>query len=117
MNQQLLSADVVNLINNPTNKLYVSMTSFYEISIKINIGKLEIKNSLIDFYEQTILNQINVLPIEENHLEVLSNLPLKPNHKDPFDRLIIATAIAENCVVISADNKFQLYKDLIKISW
>lgn len=117
MNQKLLSPEAVSLINNPANKLFVSMASFYELSIKINIGKLELKNNLLGFYNQTLLNQIKVIQINENHLNVLSNLPLQSNHKDPFDRLIIATAIAENCIIITADNKFQLYNSLIEIIW
>lgn len=38
-------------------------------------------------------------------------------HKDPFDRFIIGTAKSENLAIITADDKFRLYKDIIEIIW
>ncbi|WP_419803656.1 type II toxin-antitoxin system VapC family toxin [Mucilaginibacter sp.] len=54
-----------------------------------------------------VSNDINLLHIEVKHLDTLSTLPLY--HKDPFDRLLIAQAIAENLTLISVDQHFQAY--------
>ncbi|MBX2931596.1 MAG: PIN domain-containing protein [Chitinophagaceae bacterium] len=43
--------------------------------------------------------------------------PVFSEHKDPFDRLIIATAITEKIPIISSDKKFDLYKDLVEAIW
>ena len=60
---------------------------------------------------------MELLPITVNHLEKYTDLPQISNHKDPFDRLIIATAIAENFIIITADEKFENYKDLVNVVW
>jgi PIN domain nuclease of toxin-antitoxin system len=44
-------------------------------------------------------------------------LPQFDNHKDPFDRLIISTALIESLIVISVDGKFRLYEDLVSVLW
>ena len=105
------------IIENPTNSLMVSIVSFYEIAIKINIGKFELGKPLRIFYADTLANQIQILPITETHLSAYISLPLFANHKDPFDRLIIATAFAENATVLSADANFSLYKELVGVEW
>lgn len=114
---QLLTATIKSIIDNPSNRIYVSIVSFYELAIKMNIGKLGIGKSLLQFYMDTMSVKIEVLPIAPKYLEAFVNLPLFPNHKDPFDRLIIATALTDNLAIISADNKFSLYNELVTILW
>lgn len=82
------------------------MASFYEIAIKMKIDKLEIKTNLSRFYEDTIDDLITILPISERYLSAYQSIPLLEEHRDPFDRLIIATAFADNLNVITADSKF-----------
>ena len=112
-----LSKKALLLIDDLNNDIFVSMVSFYEVAIKVNIGKMKLGKTIEAFYRQTIIAKIEVLPISPIHLNALSSLPLFPNHKDPFDRLIIATALTENLPIISADNKFALYKELVDIVW
>ena len=101
-----LSSHYITLINNPENDIYISMASFYEIAIKMKIDKLEIKTNLSRFYEDTIDDLITILPISERYLSAYQSIPLLEEHRDPFDRLIIATAFADNLNVITADSKF-----------
>ena len=112
-----LSKKAILLIKDPANNIFVSMVSFYEVAIKVNIGKMKLVKTIEEFYRQTIAANIEVLPIAPNYLEVFSTLQLFPNHKDPFDRLIIATALSENIAIITADTKFTLYKELVTIVW
>lgn len=90
------------------NKIYVSVASFCEMAIKINLGKLQLEDPLSVFIEQFVLkNDIIVLPVYAEHTLPLVHLP--PHHKDPFDRIIIAQAMTHNMPVISKDDVFDLY--------
>ena len=110
-----LSKKHIDLMNDTTNKIYISIVSFYEIAIKLNIAKLYLTKTIEQIFKQTTDAQINILPIAPNHLAQYQNLPIYPQHKDPFDRLIIATAVAQNLAIITADNNFKLYKELVLI--
>jgi PIN domain nuclease of toxin-antitoxin system len=85
----------------------VSIASIWEVTIKYNIGKLELENPLTDLFEFIKRNQISIIPIELDHLIVLSTLPLI--HRDPFDRIIIAQGMTEKLMVISKDSILKDY--------
>jgi len=90
----------------------MSVVSLSEIAIKLSIGKLafgkeEVMQGVADL-------QLRLLPYTADHAFRLFNLPL--HHTDPFDRQIIAQAMAEDISVVTADEKFQLYKGL-KVIW
>lgn len=93
------------------------MTSFYEMAIKLKLGKLDLTTSLKDFFQKTIAQKIIVLPISENHVFEYLNVPSYAEHKDPFDRIIIATAICEKLDIITIDGKFKNYESLVNIIW
>jgi PIN domain nuclease of toxin-antitoxin system len=114
-NDPILPKNLYTLINNHNNNIYVSLVSFLEMAIKINVGKLELGKSINKFYEDTFLSKMNVLPISEKYITAYSTLPLFEEHKDTFDRLIITTAIVENLSIISIDKKFNLYKELVEV--
>jgi|SRR5215813_12013953 PIN domain nuclease of toxin-antitoxin system len=91
-----------------TNDLVLSVASVWEMQIKIQIGKLKLRmplQEIIDEYQS--VNDLQILPIEYKHILALDQLPF--HHKDPFDRLIIAQAIAEDFTLVSADPKFSAY--------
>lgn len=113
-NNENLSPKAAKIISNPDNELFVSIASFWEISLKINIGKLQSSINIDELYNYLVHNNINVLPIKLEHLNVVKSLPLF--HRDPFDRLIISQASFENLIVLSRDNNFELYED-ITIIW
>jgi PIN domain nuclease of toxin-antitoxin system len=50
---------------------------------------------------------IHLMPLETDHIEPLATLP--QHHKDPFDRLIAATALVEGLILVSADPAFDVY--------
>lgn len=85
------------------------------MAIKLKLGKLAINKSLSDYYTDTINNNIQVLSIKPTYLTQYQNVPLFDEHRDPFDRMIIATAVAENCSIITTDKKFELYKENVEI--
>jgi PIN domain nuclease of toxin-antitoxin system len=88
-------------------KIYISIASVWEIGIKISLGKLGLKGGIPNLMKNIESNGIEVLNIEPSYVEIIESL--KFHHKDPFDRLIIATAMQEKMVVISTDQYFDLY--------
>lgn len=96
------------------NQVFVSSVSLWEIAIKTSLGKLTLTRPFADLIpEQLQLHAMEVLPIELPHLAALVTLPWP--HRDPFDRLLIAQALAEGLLVISRDPDFQAYP--IQVLW
>lgn len=103
-----LSDQVLALCQDQAHTLVVSVASVWEMQIKSQLGKLDLDRPLAEIVEnQELINQIELLPIQIAHVLALQHLP--PHHKDPFDRLIIAQALAEDMSVISIDTIFPLY--------
>lgn len=74
----------------------------------MQLGKLKLDEPFaVMFPAQLVLNRIKLLPIEAAHIDPLTTLPLY--HRDPFDRLIAATALVEGFSVVSADPAFDAY--------
>lgn len=96
------------LIENIDNNIYVSIVSFWEIAIKLSIGKLQANISLDKLFDFVYEAEIKILPITSNQIFIIKKLPFK--HKDPFDRMIISQAISENFEVISSDEQFEKYQ-------
>lgn len=113
----LLPSKVRAMIIAKGNKRFVSVVSFYEMAIKISLGKLTLTKPIGEFFSDTITNFIEILPIQQVHLNKFIELPKFDTHKDPFDRLIIATAIAENATLLSADGNFRLYENYVNVVW
>ena len=75
--------------------------------IKSNIGKLDMLLSFDELLDTIENSELSVIPIENNYLKRLSKLPFI--HKDPFDRLIIATALLEGLTIMTVDENIQKY--------
>ena len=107
-NNNQLSQTARTTMEDPTNTCFVSMASFWEMSIKINLNKLTINGlTLTEFIEEVSENDFKTLDIRHSHILENERLPLL--HRDPFDRLIIAQAIAENMPIVSSDAAFDAY--------
>lgn len=109
-----LSPEILRIL--ATSTIYVSQISLFEIAIKQSIGKLPDLPVSIGELESVLLNDgFKISPITTAHIASYSSIPLLTNHRDPFDRLILATAYAEKWHVISADENFPFYEDLIDL--
>ncbi|MFN6528317.1 type II toxin-antitoxin system VapC family toxin [Nostoc sp. ChiSLP03a] len=96
------------LIEDQNNEKLISIVSVWEMSIKQSIDKLNFCLPIKTFIEQEIaLNDFNLLNINLNHIDVITTLPLQ--HRDPFDRILIAQAMVENIPIVSADTAFDAY--------
>jgi PIN domain nuclease of toxin-antitoxin system len=91
-------------IADPHNDILVSIISFWEIAIKQALGKLRF---LQDFEEVMAEEKFGLLSVTYPHLRLLGELP--QHHRDPFDRLLIAQALAECIPIVTADHAFAAY--------
>lgn len=85
-------------------ELLFSVVSFAEIGVKVGIGKLVVPT---DLREQVQRSGMHILGLDADHGLAVADLPM--HHRDPFDRLLIAQARAENLAIISADRRFADY--------
>lgn len=103
-----LSATARKLLSDPRNTLLLSAVSCWEVSIKQSLGKLDVHRSPLDVADQGLREgHVQWLPLALAHCVQLQALPL--HHRDPFDRMLIAQALAEDCAVLSADPQFDAY--------
>lgn len=108
-----LSKSTKDVIEDTRNEKFVSIVSFWEMAIKINLQKLDLKKPLKQLITEVLETDIQVLPLSFNDILIVSQLPF--HHRDPFDRIIITQAITENLTVIGQDNHFKEYD--ISIFW
>ncbi len=92
------------LIAEKNNQIYVSAASIWEMSIKRQMGKLEVPDDLDSIIDELGFDKLDISLF---HAEQAGNLPT--HHKDPFDRMLIAQAQAEGLQVISSDEHFPKY--------
>ena len=101
-----LNSKAKEVINTKTG-LYFSIASIWKISIKINIGKLQLKRPFQDIPKELQYINAQLLPITFEDTESYLSLPL--NHRDPFDRILVAQAMNHSLVLISRDSAFDAY--------
>lgn len=92
------------------NDIAVGVGAVWELTVKRALGKLHFP---FDFETELRSEHFGVLPISFAHLRTLDGLPL--HHGDPFDRLLIAQALAEGVPIATADRRFAAYG--VQIVW
>ena len=106
-NNPSLKPSILSIINDPANDLFVSHATIWEMTIKVSIGKLKLAHSIQQLEPLLIQNGFALLPFDFAHYQTLSTLPF--HHNDPFDRMIIAQAMAEKIQIITHDKAFKNY--------
>ncbi len=116
LNDPKLNANIYDLLTRLENTIYVSQISLVEIAIKQKIGKLpELDVSLSTLASLIEQDGFVILPLQTKHIEAYSEIPLFPEHRDPFDRLLLATAFSENIPIVSSDGYFGLYNQHVRV--
>lgn len=111
-----LDQSIRDIIIDPKNQIYVSHPSLYEVAIKLRINKLpNFHVSVQSIVNVGIQDKIKFLPIAISHLTCYQEIPFFPDHRDPFDRLIIAVGFAESLPIITSDPKFKFYESIVTI--
>lgn len=105
---------VLALCQDRQNDLWFSVASIWEMQIKLQLGKLQLTLPLKEIIgSQQRTNGIELLPITFEHVLALESLPA--HHKDPFDRLLVAQAIVEDALLVSADPNIARYA--VRVVW
>lgn len=99
------------ILADPETERFLSAASLFEIALKNSAGKLKISEAHTKEAVRDL--RVTVLPFHLGHAYQLFSLPL--HHRDPFDRMIIATAIAEKLPLIGSDRQFSSYRGLRRI--
>lgn len=105
-----LSGDAVKLIDKTATRLVASTVSVWEVAIKWSLRKgvpEDMPLSGSDFAAALDAAGIDVLPILPNHAAALDDLPML--HRDPFDRLLLATARVERLKLLTHDSQLGAY--------
>jgi PIN domain nuclease of toxin-antitoxin system len=109
-----LSVTAQTALSDPTNDLYLSVGSVWELAIKTGNKKLALTDPLGQFIGKwTATYQLLLLPIYTAHVLAVVGLP--DHHRDPFDRILIAQAVVEGMTLVSVDAKFAPYS--VSILW
>jgi PIN domain nuclease of toxin-antitoxin system len=100
-----LSTEAQEAISNSQNIICVSLISLWEISIKLNIGRLNIPK---EFFEIVVTGGFEMLPLTIEQIEQYQTLPLY--HRDPFDRMLVVQAIEQQLILITRDSAMNRYE-------
>ena len=102
-----------NLLQDPNHDLFLSLANVWEMQIKVQLGKLQLRTALAKVIADQQQNGVTLLPITLSHILALQSLP--PHHRDPFDRLLIAQAQMEGATLLSKDGEFSGYT--VSVIW
>ncbi|MBD9440197.1 type II toxin-antitoxin system VapC family toxin [Pseudomonas sp. PDM04] len=102
-----LSGKARTLIDNAA-EIYVSAATFWEMAIKVGLGKLSV--DLEEIRQYCIESGFIELPVSAEHAIAVKDL--EPHHRDPFDRIIVATAMSEPMKLMTADPIMARYTSL-----
>jgi PIN domain nuclease of toxin-antitoxin system len=108
-----LSVAMGDVLESSDHNIYLSITSLWEIAIKVGVGRLDLGYSFDELQIALTQFKIIILPIEVDDLRQYLALPL--HHRDPFDRIIIAQAITQNLQLVSRDGEFPAYP--VQLFW
>ncbi len=112
--QGSLPRRIFNLLDKATTEILVSIVTPWEIAMKPSLRKAGFSHELVQ--NQVALLEARLLSITLDHTKRLYQLPTY--HHEAFDHMIIVQALAENCPVVSSDQRFPLYEsEGLKVLW
>jgi PIN domain nuclease of toxin-antitoxin system len=101
---QLVSPSVHQVLGDPDCAIFLSTVSFWELSVKQRIGKIDPTLRLELMVERYGVAE---LPVTSKYTGVLRDLPLL--HRDPFDRMLVAQAMVEGMTLVTGDGRLARY--------
>jgi len=109
-NAPSLSEPARMLISEPENTVFVSAVSLWEIWLKESLGKLRLP---ADFETRMAAESFESLPLSAKHARQVALLPW--HHRDPFDRMLVAQAQAEDLMLLTSDHHLTLYGEFVRL--
>ena len=114
-NNKGLNAEIEKVLNNRNNRFFVSEMSLWEIEIKHNKHPDLMPFSALQIFELLADTNLSFLPVHIFHLAKLKDVYDQKIHNDPFDLLIIATALEESMILITSDKTILKYPIISKL--
>lgn len=103
-----LPRPVVELIEEPRTRVFISVATTWELTLKVQAGKLRLPAPPAEHFAEHIERfQSELLPIQHRHVVALPELPAI--HADPFDRMLVAQALVEDLDLVSGDERLRRY--------
>ena len=104
-----LNARAKEILTAPSQELFLSAVSVWEIAIKFALGSLPLRKAPSEYVSFAVRTwRLRTLDITHEHALRAGELP--PHHRDPFDRMLIAQAMTEKMTLLTADRAFRPYK-------
>lgn len=107
-----LSSQARDILHNPENSLLFSAASIWEITIKRGLGRSDFRVEPEVLKRGLVENGYSELPITSMHVMAVGHLP--GIHKDPFDRILVAQAVTEGLLLLTADDVVAQYPGPIR---
>lgn len=107
--QSKLNHRAINLLTDSSSELYLSAVSSWEITIKVATGKLVLPEKAAAFVTRA-MRAMSLRSLDITHIHALGVEALPNYHRDPFDRMLIAQALAEGMVLLTRDRVFEKYE-------
>jgi PIN domain nuclease of toxin-antitoxin system len=109
MSPERLKDDARDKIASPDSEVFLSAVSTWEMAIKIAAGKLQLPVPMDELIPESLLrDDFGSLPLQQHHCFELARLPM--HHRDPFDRMLVAQARAEQLTLVTADRQLERYE-------
>lgn len=89
-------------------EVFLNVASVWEMAIKSSLGRLILPVPVAEYVAEKLESGFSILPVEWTYAAAVEKLPF--HHRDPFDRLLVAQAVAENIPIVTADPIFRVYK-------
>ena len=101
-----LSPEAIEIIGS-SDDLFLSDISLWELAIKARLGKISLGKTITQIETECNNQGIKILRLKTDYIDKTLQLPLFDDHKDAFDRLILAVASVEGLSLITTDGKIQ----------
>jgi PIN domain nuclease of toxin-antitoxin system len=88
-------------------ELLLSAATAWEMAIKASLGRLRLPGTVEEYFAEKVAQGYRTLPVSWSHAAAVETLPF--HHRDPFDRLLAAQALAERCPLVTRDRVFRRY--------
>ena len=108
-----LSATVIQTVRDEADEVFISRASLWEVAIKISTGRL--KMNISKFADAIEKHGFKWLDIKNEHLLTVASLPVFDDHRDPFDRLLVAQSLSEPLLLLTADSKLARYGSTVRV--
>jgi PIN domain nuclease of toxin-antitoxin system len=107
-----LDAETVDALSDAENEVLFSAASIWEIAIKFARKRADFDAAPRDILQGALAIGFIELPVAACTAAIVAELP--PIHRDPFDRLLVAQAIAEPAILYTSDARLPAYSELVR---